>query len=354
MEDESNLKRGQLRGYLFEVIIRLLLKKSKWNLVSKKENGRVRIHNDNEYKIEIKGRGTWHQIDNPCIFSGRIPFIFPLRLLGEAKFYKNGVSKDKIRAFITVIKDISENYFIDNNAQNLPIRYTDIGVFFSAKGFQEEATNLAFVHGIQTISYKTNFEMNLIVDKIEQLEIKCLSCKNTISSGRLVKFMEDIEKVIDNYEHYINYFIQHYDDNRNSIYENRGYLKELSDVVKSLQTSFFGITSTGILLNFLSKEPFPEELFREVDEQLCKIFYNEGLNMWLEFSEDEEKRRFYFDIPYGLEEIILKGGNVLDEKERHFEQLTVSYFINNILRSLILKIDKEWLERIKRARKDNK
>jgi len=69
--------------------------------------------------------------------------------------------------------------------------------------------------------------------------------------------------------------------------------------------------------------------------------------MWLEFSRDNAKRRFYFDVPPGMEEIIREGGDVLGEKEREFEELTVSFFFSGILRSLTLKIDKNWTERLR-------
>lgn len=347
MKGEDSWKRGQLRGYIFEVIVRQLLKKNGWLLISDNEDGRVR--RNNEYRIELKGRGTWHQIDTPCIFSRRIPFIYPLRLLVEAKYYSREVDKDKIRSFIGVIKDISENYFIDSShtidSQN---RYTDLGVFFSANGFQEQAVNLAFAHGIQTISYRTNLQMREIKKSIEELEENGLSWNNTISNGKCYGFMNDLEELLEGNLSNIQNFLKKYDGNDNT----QNSINQLYKSLKPVQTSFLGMTSRGVLLHFLSKDEFPDELFTQEDEASCRIYFNdtqssEDIPMWLEFSDDNKRGRFYFDVPAGLEEVIRKGGDILNEKERHFEKISVSIIVKGILRSLTLKIDKEWIEKLK-------
>lgn len=230
MQNESNARRGQLRGYIFEVVIRQLLKKNGWDLLNKDETGRIKVSNN--YKIEIKGRGTWHQIDSPCIFLRRIPFIFPIRLLVEVKFYNHEIQKDKIRSFIGVIKDISENYFIDNihtvNSQN---RYTDLGTFFSASGFQEEAVNLAFVHGIKTISYRTNPEFKEIEDSIKILEMDGLYWDKTVGSGMQFTFMKDLENTLENIND-INTLLEKYKGNDHAKHQ-IGRLHKLLHELKS-------------------------------------------------------------------------------------------------------------------------
>jgi hypothetical protein len=345
MQGENNTRRGQLRGYIFEVVIRQLLKKNGWDLLNKNENGRIKVSSD--FKIEIKGRGTWHQIDSPCIFLRRIPFIFPIRLLVEAKFYNQEIQKDKIRSFIGVIKDISENYFIDNihtiNSQN---RYTDLGAFFSASGFQEETVNLAFVHGIKTISYRTNPEFKEIEDSIKLLEKDGLYCSKTIVAGQQLSFMKDLEEILADITG-INAFLEKYNGNDKA----KQHIKKLHELLHELQSNFFGLTSTGVLLHFLSNEKFPSELFENTDEQPCKVHYgnptNRGIPMWLVLTEDRRRRRFYFDVPPGLEEVIRRGGDIISAKQHHFEKLSVSYIINGLLRSLTLKIDKEWIDRLR-------
>ena len=68
--------------------------------VTKKQNG-----------LNVKGRGTWHQIDALGQFSYRIPFIYPLRLLSEVKYrdpkYKK-ISLGIVRDFVGVMKDMKQ------------------------------------------------------------------------------------------------------------------------------------------------------------------------------------------------------------------------------------------------------
>jgi len=347
MLGENYIKRGQLRGYIFEVVIRQLLKKNGWSLLNREEIDRVRIHNN--YQIEIKGRGTWHQIDTPCVFSRRIPFTFPLRLLVEAKYYSKELQKDKIRSYIGVVKDISENYFIDDTHTTASqLRYNDIAVFFSATGFQEEAVNLAFAHGIKTISYRTNPQMAAIKNDIADLETRGHYCSQTLGRGRQIAFMKDLEDVLEaTNDQEMAPFLGTYGGNDVT----KEILLQLREDLNGLTTNFMGISASGELLHFIGRAPFPEELFEETDEQHCRVYYEDvnhrGIPMWLQFSEDRQNRKFFFDVPAGLEEIILRGGDVLNAKGHFFETISVSFIIGNMLRSLALKIDKEWLARLK-------
>lgn len=71
------MNRDQARGYAFEKIIQELLARSGY------------------YKLEtgtIKGRGAYHQIDAYGIFSYPVPYIYPIRIISEAKCYKNNVT----------------------------------------------------------------------------------------------------------------------------------------------------------------------------------------------------------------------------------------------------------------------
>ena len=110
MERESNSLRSQLKGYLFEVIISELLAKNGFTRIASNSEPDDRVREIRRGFIEIKGRGCWHQIDCPCEYNHLIPFSYPVRLLGEVKFYKSHLDKKYIREYIGVIKDIQENY----------------------------------------------------------------------------------------------------------------------------------------------------------------------------------------------------------------------------------------------------
>ncbi len=153
------MTKAQAKGYLYEIFIAHLLKQN--SFLPCRQNNRV----NRDYKCgvvsldgEIEGRGTKHQIDFTGIYSKNIPFVYPIRLLSECKYWtkKSGtlfksVSKSFIREYIGVYKDLSENYHsrdIDDK-----VRFLDIPIIFSAGGFDSEAEKLAWSHGINLVSH---------------------------------------------------------------------------------------------------------------------------------------------------------------------------------------------------------
>lgn len=129
--------------------------------------------------------------------------------------------------------------------------------------------------------------------------------------------------------------------------------RRLFYLLSDIQTSFLGITSTGVFLHFLSSEPFPENLFSETDRAMCRVHFRYLDNdqdfcdavFWLEFSRDQRRRRFYFTPPRSLNEAALFGReSVLNEKEHLFHELKVNINIRGLNRNLVLRIDREWLD----------
>ena len=94
------MKDYQARGYLFEYEI--------WRLLE--ASGYIGVTTEN-----LRGRGAEHQIDAYGTLSIPTPFVYPIRLICEAKCYKDPVELKHVRSFVGVLKDISENYFVGSN-----------------------------------------------------------------------------------------------------------------------------------------------------------------------------------------------------------------------------------------------
>ena len=311
MLGERKTKRGQLKGYIFEVVIRHLLYLNNFEIIAENVDNRVKA--DNNHSILIKGRGTWHQIDVPCIYKKSVPFTYDLRLLAEVKFHQKEIQKEKVREFLGVMKDISENYFIegDYSIENQK-RYTDIGVFFAANGFQHEAEKLAFVHAIKTISYKSNPLIEDIKNKIIDLEKHYLRAENCISSGNRIKFMDDLLKLLQNPMN--NYNLIHFIEE----YGIENGVEPLNDLIRysnNIRASFFGTTSTNYFLHFISESEFPSRLFERVDERMCLIHYTQIGHFYMTIVGDQFENRFYFTAPKPLLKLIFSTPQtILDEK----------------------------------------
>lgn len=133
------MKDYQARGYLFEYEI--------WRLLE--ASGYVGVTT-----AKLRGRGAEHQIDAYGTLSIPTPFVYPIRLICEAKCYKKPVELKDIRSFVGVLKDISENYFIGSNRlRNTPFRFTEAGCFFSASSFTIDAQDYAWAHNIFLVSF---------------------------------------------------------------------------------------------------------------------------------------------------------------------------------------------------------
>lgn len=348
MQGENTTRRGQLKGYMFEVVIRRLLHLNNFEIITHEVRNRVRIQSN--HSIEIKGRGTWHQIDCPCIYNKSSPFIYDLRLLAELKFHQKEIQKEKVREFMGVIKDISENYFIEENytIQNQK-RYTDIGVFFAANGFQLEAEKLAFVHGIKTISYKNNGLMENIKNTIIDLERNHLKTENCISSGNRNRFMDDLLELLENPDN-TNIFAQFKETY--SIENGDEVLINLIHYSNDIKTSFFGTTSTNYFLHFISEHTFPSHLFRVVDERNCQVYYTQNGYFYLIIEGDNYENRFYFtppnpllDLAFSRQPKIEIQRRMVNEKITHFERITVSITLEGVQRTIVLKLNQRWLRR---------
>ena len=348
MEREFSLSRSQLRGYLFEIIVMELLFKNQFSEINVAAEPNDRVREVRPGFIEFKGRGCWHQIDCLCDYNKLIPFSYPLRLLGEVKFYKSNLSKEHIREYIGVIKDIQENYFVADgaNPRDFYPRKMEIGVYFSANGFQEEAEKLAYAHGIKTVSYENNLLINRLKFLVEDLEknylsVRCL--KDNIWNAFRREFIDAIR--------------YGYPDNHagHHPYTADGYgeiVEEIRQTLVSIRSSFIATTATGVFLHFVGETDFPDELFQYSDEGRCRIYYDidnfRNRYFWMEITGDDLRRRFYFTPPESLDFASVFGNEiVLNEKERIFRTLNVNINSNGISRNLTLHLDRDWLDAIR-------
>lgn len=308
MKKENQKQRGQIRGYLFERVICLILKQNDLLLVKPDGDNRERVRRARENFIELKGRGGWHTIDCPFDYDRMVPFLYPIRLIGEVRYHQTTVTKDAIRNFIGVLRDIQENYFIDDTltAEMVRERRMEIGVFFSVNGFQAEAERLAYSHGIRTISYKNNPIIQAIKDDIDWLESEYISY-DLFAQKSTRFFLWDFEKVMDG-AMAASELAERYELDVQAV----DFLNHLHDMVQGVQSSIMATTNTGMVFHLLGNERFPEELFAGTDQAVGHIYYQNlseenQIAYYLELEGDEQHRKFYFTPPEGLHDQAVYG-----------------------------------------------
>jgi hypothetical protein len=325
---------------MWECVILRLLKENGFSEILTFDNVRTRC--DREHFLEMRGRGGWHQIDCPCDFAPMIPFINPLRLLGEVKFYSGPIQKNLIREFIGTIKDIQENYFAEDFSKP-SYRNTELGVYFSANGFSDESERLAFAHNIKTVSDKNVELLDQLKKLIEEIESNYLSARACLAETN--QFVSFFRETLEGKPGASRDFMQRFRPADG--FEN--LTASLADAFSRIRSNFMATTSGGALLHFVSDSEFPDELFESSDSQACRIYRDtepRRARFYLKFSNHRvSDRRFYFSPPEALERAAFYGSTALvAEKERWMRSLLVTRTIRGITRTLVLNLDQDWLD----------
>lgn len=291
---------NQYQGYVFENFCRLLLESSGFSLMSE-DNIKVRYRGSSNI-VEICGRGTWHQIDLPYQFDYSVPFVNPIRIIGEVKHYKYPITKNSIRNFIGVVKDISENHITVHiyNPAFLFERTLDQALFISRTAFQMEAQKLAIAHNIKLITIDDN-PIILKLFSIFQTHYQIEYDRQYLSRSK--KLLES-DLGMDELE-YIN----------NTINAN-------------IKTYFLGTTITGHLLYFVSESEFNFEHHEDNGVIYAYITYP-TVNNYLTGSIEMQigQHRFVSTLPnliideFQAEHDVYR--NAIQSKYHHFSPLTV-------------------------------
>jgi hypothetical protein len=337
VERQKNL----LKGDLFEVIVNKLLRMAGYSAIT--PDG-VHIRPGDGH---VRGRGYWHDIDALGRYDYPLFYMFPIRLLAEVKCYESDVPIWAVRNFAGALKDISENYFVDDHMtrENLLTyqRFTDCGSFFSASSFTIGAQHFALAQGIYLISYESNPTISASVDRIRELLNHVtleLATKNKKMFSEWFKGKLDIPKT----NTYNADFIPHQEANAFALEFNR-----LHDVVNSIQTSAIGMTvgldpSIQYPIHLLSNQKIPDNLFRDSDDSRFKVLLNET-EKGLVFNVIPNQARqvnLQFNLPKYIYTRYLAKGQMLEFKREFIDRIELPMKVGNIRRILRLNLDREW------------
>lgn len=322
---------GTIRGVIFEIIIKKLLEKNDYENLQ--QNGQT---------IEtgkIKGRGVWHQIDAFGKFSYTIPFIYPIRLIAEAKWFEGKRKKaglDTVRNFVGVLKDISENYFIENGEkidEKIFIkRYTDCGAVFSANGFSLDAQKYAYAQGIFLVSYENHYIM-----------------KDIITILKLILNYVNIEYAGRNKNRFSEWFYSQLSapsKRKSDFVTNKQFFREINRLKGLFNkiTSIMGIASGIYPVHFLSYQKIPEQIFINSDEHDCRIHFEEIENVLKIIPNDAPNVELFCSIPREL--VLRYTSQMLKFKKKFFKYIDLPIKFGKIRRLLRLNLDERWLRKL--------
>lgn len=160
--------RSIFKGRLFEFILAKLLTKAGFT-------GDFASDQLSKNKKKLHGRGGTYAPDFYGVFNIGIPFINPLLLIVEAKYFTKRVGIKIAREFLGAYIDFSQYIKIDTKSRKLEkkyeklyeTRYTYCPVFFSIKGYEKPAQAFMYAHGINYISYSNSKTIETILNSSE-------------------------------------------------------------------------------------------------------------------------------------------------------------------------------------------
>jgi len=203
------------KGKLFEMVLKELMLKAGFS---------TSIDSDQvtKNKKRLHGRGATYDPDFFGKFRLGIPFVNPLMIVAEAKYFNSKVKLKNVREFLGAFIDFSQYVKIDTKAAGEKrysilhsTRYTYCPVFFSVKGYELSAQGFMFAHGINYISYenseiiaKVNHLMDQLMKRIKfskfiKGDFKHFEDINALSEIREALRKKDFEKSYVRFKNYL-------------------------------------------------------------------------------------------------------------------------------------------------------
>ena len=338
---------SQIRGALLEEAILYLLEKVGYETIeidpSNLDSGLREGHSG----LEVRGRGSWHQIDALASFISSPAFMYPLRLMVEAKCYQEHrpVGIEVARNSVGVLKDISENYFTVSNRRGLEIqvpRFNYYSAIFSTSGFTSGAVEYSLAHQVFLIQYENVPVIQPLIDAIMAFNENCVTAlgNRAISEVR-ERYRNALKDRLNNDEDIMKFVTPRGVE----LIEN-----SLVNTISGVRGSYFGMLQGRWPLHLLTSTPLAVRAF-ESDRIRCRVIGDET-GEWkftpLNFQEGEEG---WFELQFNLPEAIatLVSENwenhiaVANLKQQHFSYINLSGIIGGIRRSVKLELDRDWI-----------
>ena len=347
------MKLPAIRGVILEELVLYLLGLVGYRIVMPDEEGTKLGHSG----LEVQGRGEWHQIDALAAFDRTPAFMYPLRLMVEAKCYEKGrpVGIDVARNAVGVLKDISENYFTYRPqplaADEIQVqRFNYHSAIFSTSGYTSGAQRYAIAHQIFLIQYEEIGLLRPIIDGLLGMEANhmrtdILHAKKAQATSRI---REEIRSMLARLP------AARWD--QESVFRAHGHHHVESAIIFPLlqvRGSYFGMLQGRWPMHLLSPSELPDDAFMGRDEIPCRV-YGYRAETWSFSPADAEEGdpawfRLEFDLPEEVLELVKVARHdrnaVADLKQQHFSFLDLAGRIGGVQRQVRLRLDEEWLER---------
>lgn len=335
-----------VRGLVLEEVVLHLLRLVGYRPVSAGDEGTRK----GAAGLEVQGRGEWHQADAFASFDRTPAFMYPLRLVVEAKCYArtSPVGLPVVRNMVGVLKDLSENYFSfrPNGAKDTvqAIRFNYHAALFSTSGYTEPAQRYAIAHQVFLIQYDRVGLMEPVVEGLLGIEKRHLQQdERTGASHGLREWLRGLvgggpEAT-----------------ERPALLTDEGAAHLMEAVLVPLRAiggSYFGTLGGKWPMHLLSQKPLAANLFAASDRVKCRLYGRDSARWAFVPSGIHEGDpgwfKLEFDLPDRIAEIVAAMGRdaiaVANAKKQYFPFLDLAGLIGGVRRNIRLEVDEQWLE----------
>lgn len=341
---------AQIRGALLEEAVLFLLKKVGYDTYDPAalQPHQLEYLRAGHSGLEVRGRGTWHQLDAFALWKYSPAFMYPLHLMVEAKCYASHrpVGVEVPRNSVGVLKDISENYFTYTGRQSTfrGPRYNYTAAIFSTSGYTQGAVEYAVAHQVFLIQYENVPAIQPLIDSILTFDENCINLRGQRAIAVARSYYRrclEIDQSVDV-------------ANPPAELTERG--QELlrgaaSRACRAIRGSYFGMLQGQWPLHLLGHEPLPPDAFPH-DVVDCRV-HGDLSGVWRFVpSEVEPGHPAWFELEFSLPPLIaeLVQTNwrdpiaVANIKQQHFSFIDLTGVIGGIRRSVRLQLDRNWIE----------
>lgn len=331
---------SQVRGVILEEFVVKLLHNAGYRILSENEGNEIR---NGHSGLELQGRGEWHQVDALVGYDHTPAFIYPIRLIVEAKAYlpisyTNGhVGLPIIRNAVGVLKDINENYF-SHSVQYEELKYRRFNysyAVFSLNGFTKNAQRYAIAHQIFLIQYYYNHlfdEIRRILFRIKQDNLFLLF--PSLREIRLHQFRSYLRNRFGTGEQSNSYDI--------FLNEEGNYIiEQMIRALHKIRGSYFGLLNGEYPIHITSKSPISNVGNRDLID--AEVYIKGAKYITMKFADN----KLFFELPDYLAELFQRVWEekklVAQQKQRVISYISLTGIIDGIKRSIIIKLNQDWL-----------
>lgn len=309
------MKKSQARGYLLEIVLSKLIEINGYKVIRVEDEKEI-VNRSNG--LNLKGRGGFHQFDTLGSFKITPPFVYPLRLFVEAKFYSSPIGIDRVRMGVGILEDVNTNYStVLMDDEELAIeKYQYHYAIFSTSGFTEDAQRYAIAHKIHLIDLSGD-EYREIIELIEQIveQLDNISSRGNddIATELFADFKDDFYGCI------INGF-----DSPND---------ELGELITLLRRRiddryiYLATINSPHIIPLLSNRRFHEELNKFPPQKVALTWQDNDPTKWSLIAGSNPDVRVEFTLPKLLLRYMLSDAGSIEDLAMIIKQQKIGKFV---------------------------